>query len=48
MDSKIIRFDDSVKTYQKLIEKRIYEEDYQGALGFLFSALKKEPENFSL
>ena len=48
MDSKIIKFDDSVKTYRKLIEKRLYEEDYLGALGFLFSALKKEPENFSL
>ena len=48
MDSKVIKFDDFANKYRKLIEKRLIEEDYKGALGFLFSALKNEPENFRL
>lgn len=42
MEDKILQFDNSTERYRALAEKNAEKEDFFGALGFLFSALKKE------
>ena len=48
MDEKIVKFDNSIEMYRKLADKHLLEEDFDGALGLLFSALKKEPKNYKI
>lgn len=48
MDDKLIKFDNSIEMYRKLADKHLSNEDYDGALSLLFSALKKEPKNYMI
>lgn len=42
METKVLQFDNSTDRYRMLAERCAEKEDFLGALGFLFSALKKE------
>ena len=40
MQDKVLLLDKSVERYKKIADRHVQDEDFSGALGFLFSAQK--------
>jgi len=47
-DDGVIKFDASAKMYRNLAERRLEEDDLEGALGFLLAAKNKSKNQYSL